>query len=76
MEKKSYQKQRSTLWTHFRYLFNLFVKKGKESDVIIISLARTEGLGFLKEKRRANVATSRARDAQYVFGSSKSWATE
>lgn len=36
---------------------------------MIISLVRSEGIGFLKDPRRANVATSRAQFAQYIFGS-------
>lgn len=36
---------------------------------MIISLVRSEGIGFLKDPRRVNVATSRAQYAQYIFGS-------
>lgn len=34
--------------------------QGKENDIMIISLVRSEGIGFLSDYRRANVATSRA----------------
>lgn len=34
--------------------------QGKENDIMVISLVRSEGLGFLSDLRRANVATSRA----------------
>jgi superfamily I DNA and/or RNA helicase len=35
---------------------------------MIISLVRSEGVGFLKDPRRVNVATSRAQYAQFIFG--------
>lgn len=44
--------------------------QGKENDVMIISLVRSEGLGFLMDIRRANVAISRAQYGQFIFGNS------
>ena len=37
---------------------------------MIISLVRSNRLGFLRDLRRINVATSRAQYAQYIFGNS------
>ena len=43
--------------------------QGKESDVVLLSLVRTEALGFWKEERRLNVALTRARHVLRVFAS-------
>ncbi|CAD8174832.1 unnamed protein product [Paramecium octaurelia] len=44
--------------------------QGKENEIVILSLVRSkEQIGFLYDKRRANVALSRAKYCQYVFGS-------
>ncbi|CAD8203492.1 unnamed protein product [Paramecium pentaurelia] len=50
--------------------------QGKENDIMIISLVRSEGLGFLTDYRRANVATSRAQYGQFIFGNSKALLNE
>ncbi|CAK64864.1 unnamed protein product (macronuclear) [Paramecium tetraurelia] len=43
--------------------------QGKENDIIILSLVRSDDqLGFVTDKKRTNVALSRARYCQYVFG--------
>ncbi|CAK85869.1 unnamed protein product (macronuclear) [Paramecium tetraurelia] len=43
--------------------------QGKENDIIILSLVRSnDKQGFLKDKKRANVALSRAKYCQYIFG--------
>lgn len=34
--------------------------QGKENHIVIISLVRSEGIGFLNNKKRINVALSRA----------------
>jgi len=53
------------LLIRFKFLIfkNKFFSKGKENDIMIISLVRSEGIGFLKDYRRVNVATSRAQYA-------------
>lgn len=44
--------------------------QGKECDVVIFSLTRTHGtFRFLADKRRLNVALSRAKDQLYLIGS-------
>ncbi|KAF5617797.1 NAM7-nonsense-mediated mRNA decay [Fusarium sp. NRRL 52700] len=45
--------------------------QGEENDVILLSLVRTLGPGFIGNANRANVGTSRARCAMYVFGNSQ-----
>jgi senataxin len=44
--------------------------QGREKDFIIISTVRSEGLGFLKDLRRMNVAITRARHFLWVIGNS------
>ena len=44
--------------------------QGREKDIIIISTVRTEGLGFLNDLRRMNVAVTRARSFMWVVGNS------
>lgn len=42
--------------------------QGKEKDVIILSLARTNGTGFLDNDPRINVALTRARKCLIICG--------
>jgi len=52
--------------------------QGKEKDIIIYSCVRNndEDIGFLKDKRRLNVALTRAREALYVIGNLKQFARQ
>ncbi|CAD8084458.1 unnamed protein product [Paramecium primaurelia] len=46
--------------------------QGKENEIIILSLVRSnDKQGFLKDKKRANVALSRAKYCQFIFGTSR-----
>lgn len=48
--------------------------QGEESDIIIVSLVRSNSLGnigFLKEEQRVNVLLSRARHGLFMIGNSK-----
>nr|CAD7400123.1 unnamed protein product [Timema cristinae] len=42
--------------------------QGQERDVVIMSCVRTEGVGFLNDTSRLNVALTRARSALYICG--------
>ena len=42
---------------------------GNEEDVIIISVVRTHGLGFLQDLRRTNVMLSRCKKTMYICSS-------
>ena len=42
--------------------------QGREKDVILFSCVRTNGIGFLKDERRLNVAITRARYACVLIG--------
>ena len=42
--------------------------QGQESDIIILSLTRSNGIGFLRDYRRMNVALSRAKYGLYIVG--------
>ncbi len=45
--------------------------QGKEFDLVLVSLVRTEKLGFLDDVRRMNVAFSRAKKHLIIFGNIK-----
>lgn len=48
--------------------------QGREADIIIISMVRTDGkAGFLKDVRRANVMLSRAKSRLFIVGDQASW---
>lgn len=40
-------------------VFNVDTFQGREEDIIIASLARSSGLGFLRDDRRVNVMLTR-----------------
>jgi senataxin len=42
--------------------------QGREKDIIIISTVRTNGIGFLKDYRRMNVAITRAKHFMWIVG--------
>jgi len=42
--------------------------QGKEKDIIIISCVRTDDTGFLKNKKRLNVALTRAKHSLLIVG--------
>ena len=43
--------------------------QGSENHLVILDIVATHAIGFLKQKNRVNVATSRARDSMVIFGS-------
>lgn len=43
--------------------------QGLEWDIIILSVTRTESLGFMQDPHRVNVALTRAKKAMYICGS-------
>ena len=48
--------------------------QGREKDIIIISTVRTEGLGFLNDLRRMNVAATRAKHFMWIVGNQRALA--
>ena len=45
--------------------------QGREKEIIIVSTVRTQGIGFLSDYRRMNVAITRAKSFLFVVGNSK-----
>lgn len=78
-----YQRQRSLIQDLFvdkKLLRQLSVNtidsyQGQERDVILLSIARTSGIGFLNDHQRLNVALTRARKAMYIVGNFSSLQT-
>ena len=52
-------------------LNNLVVIIFLEKEIILISTVRTEGLGFLNDLRRMNVAITRAKTFMWVVGNAR-----
>jgi hypothetical protein len=52
---------------------NVDALQGQEADVVVVSPARTQGLGFLGDNRRLNVMLSRAAQALIVVGDLRAW---
>lgn len=48
--------------------------QGREADVVILSMVRTQGCGFWTDPRRMCVALTRAKHGMYIVGSCKQWA--
>jgi len=46
-------------------------RQGSEFDIVIVDLTRSEGAGFMKDKKRLNVLFSRAKNGLYVVGNKK-----
>jgi helicase required for RNAi-mediated heterochromatin assembly 1 len=45
--------------------------QGQEADIVLLSLVRSDGIGFLAEANRICVALSRARNGFYIVGNMK-----
>ena len=45
--------------------------QGSENHLIILDIVTTHAIGFVRQRNRINVATSRARDSMLIFGSIK-----
>lgn len=45
--------------------------QGQEADIVMISLSRNAGSGFLNSPNRINVAITRARKIRYIYGNHK-----
>lgn len=45
--------------------------QGQEADIVMISLSRNAGSGFLNSPNRINVAITRARKKRYIYGNHK-----
>lgn len=45
--------------------------QGREKDIIIVSTVRTNGIGFLHDYRRMNVAITRAKNFMWIVGNQR-----
>ena len=45
--------------------------QGREKEIIIVSTVRTEGMGFLQDYRRMNVAITRAKNFMWLIGNQR-----
>lgn len=71
------------MWIHSKVFFLQFVvlyywftyfcdiSLGNEENIIILSLVRSSGLGFLQDERRTNVMLTRCKECLYVCSSWK-----
>lgn len=72
-----YDAQRNTLQILLRSLklpwenkvFNVDSFQGNEDDEIVVSVVRTEGLGFLQNERRVNVMLTRCKGRMWIVTS-------
>ncbi|KCZ75294.1 hypothetical protein H311_03731, partial [Anncaliia algerae PRA109] len=66
-----YKAQTELLLTMTNNVYTVDSFQGKESDTVILSLVRTEKLGFLNNLKRINVAVTRARKRLIIIGDGK-----
>lgn len=66
-----YKAQTELLLTMTNDVYTVDSFQGKESDTVILSLVRTEKLGFLNNLKRINVAVTRARKRLIIIGDGK-----
>lgn len=50
--------------------FNVDAFQGNEEDIIIISIVRTQKMGFLDDERRTNVMLTRCKKGMYICSNS------
>lgn len=50
----------------FLYFIINFMIKGNEEEIIIVSIVRSQAIGFLKSLRRTNVMLTRCKKAMYI----------
>ncbi|CAG9316361.1 unnamed protein product [Blepharisma stoltei] len=58
-------------WRHRIEVDSVDGYQGREKDYIILSLVRSENIGFLSDRRRMNVAITRARFALSILGNAR-----
>ncbi|CAO1322922.1 unnamed protein product, partial [Diamesa hyperborea] len=75
-----YLRQRDELIKYFRKnrvdVYTIDSAQGLESDIVILSVTKTRGVGFLANPQRLNVALTRAKKALYVCGNFNSLRNE
>ncbi|KAL8716846.1 MAG: hypothetical protein Q9225_005861 [Loekoesia sp. 1 TL-2023] len=69
-----WQKAKDNGWTNIKFIGSVDSSQGSQCRVVILSLVTTRGMpAFMGDRPRANVGTSRQREAVYFVGQFKFW---
>ena len=72
--KKLQDKARWNYWSHIKQILTVDSSQGDEYPIVIMSLVNTRGQpGFMGQRSRANVGTSRQKEAMFFVGQQAFW---